>query len=38
MTTLFTSTLRKAAIALTIAASLAATTTHSFAYSAEAQQ
>lgn len=39
MTATFTKTLRKAALALTIAASLAAvTSTQTFAYSAEAQQ
>jgi hypothetical protein len=39
MTTTFTNTLRKTALALTIAASLGAlTSTQTFAYSAEAQQ
>ena len=39
MTATFTTTLRKAVLALTIATTLGAmTSTHSFAYSAEAQQ
>ena len=38
MTATFTKTFRKAALALTLAASLAAISTESFAYSSEAQQ